>query len=133
MPRKDLAPGHIRMRVDVRLRAGSLEKDGFGAIMNIENSRGTPMSKTQTKSNEAAILSRVIEGSKLRLSPEAARVLLDLAFNKEDRKKMHELAVKNQKRRISQEEERELDSYIRIGRFLDLLSANAAKALKSLP
>jgi hypothetical protein len=46
---------------------------------------------------------------------------------------MHELAVKNQKRRISQEEERELDSYIRIGRFLDLLSANAAKALKSLP
>jgi hypothetical protein len=91
------------------------------------------MPKTQPQSSEAAILSRVIQECKLRLSPEAARVLLDLAFTKEDRKKMHVLAVKNQKGRITQEEERELDSYIRIGRFLDLLSANAAKALKSLP
>jgi hypothetical protein len=126
------------MRVDVlrlaQVSEHSASKRMVSAdIMKTENSRGRPMPKGQTKSSEAAILSRVIQGSKLRLSPEAARVLLDLAFNKEDRKKMHELAVKNQKRRISQEEERELDSYIRIGRFLDLLSANAAKALKSLP
>src|SRR6266571_4543544 len=37
------------------------------------------MPKTQTpRSSEAAILSRVIQGSKLTLSPEAARALLDL-------------------------------------------------------
>ncbi len=36
---------------------------------------------------------------------------------------MHELAVKNQQGKLSPEEERELDSYVRIGRFLDLLSA----------
>jgi hypothetical protein len=42
---------------------------------------------------------------------------------------MHELAVKNQKGSISQEEERELNSYIRIGGFLDLLAAKVAKAL----
>jgi hypothetical protein len=81
------------------------------------------------KTSEAAILSRVIQGSKLSLSPEAARVLGQLAFTKQDRKKMHELAVKNQKGSISQEEERELNSYIRIGRFLDLLAAKVAKAL----
>lgn len=90
------------------------------------------MPKTsRATSNEAAILSRVISGSKLPLSPEAARVLLDLGFTKQDRKKMHELAVKNQQGKMSPAEERELDSYVRIGRFLDLLSAKAAKSLKS--
>jgi hypothetical protein len=59
--------------------------------------------------------------------------LLDLGFSEEDRKKMHELAVKNQQGRLSQNEELELDSYVRIGRFLDLLSAKAAKLLKSVP
>jgi hypothetical protein len=92
------------------------------------------MPKTQTPtSSEAAILSRVIQGSKLTLSPEAARALLDLGFSEEDRKKMHELAVKNQQGKLLPEEERELDSYVRIGRFLDLLSAKAAKSLKSVP
>jgi hypothetical protein len=92
------------------------------------------MPETQPpKSKEAAILARVIQASKLRLSPEAAQVLRDLAFTKEDRNTMHRLALKNQKGTISQEEERELDSYLRIGRFLDLLSAKAAKALKRLP
>jgi hypothetical protein len=92
------------------------------------------MPKTQTPtSSEAAILARVIQGSKLTLPPEAARALLDLGFSEEDRKKMHELAVKNQQGRLSQNEELELDSYVRIGRFLDLLSAKAAKLLKSVP
>ncbi len=98
-----------------------------------ENQRGMPMPKTKMPtSSEAAILSRVIQGSNLTLSPEAARVLLDLGFSEEDRKKMHDLAVKNQQGTLSQEEEQELDSYIRIGRLLDLLSAKAAKALKSV-
>jgi hypothetical protein len=92
------------------------------------------MPKTPTPtSSEAAILARVIQGSKLTLPPEAARALLDLGFSEEDRKKMHELAVKNQQGRLSQNEELELDSYVRIGRFLDLLSAKAAKLLKSVP
>ncbi len=81
------------------------------------------MPKTETPTSEAAILSRVIQGSKLALSPEAARALVDLGFAEEDRKKMHELAVKNQQGKLSQQEERELDSYVRVGRFLDLLSA----------
>jgi len=91
-----------------------------------------PKSPTPT-SSEAAILSRVIEGSRLTLPPDAARALLDLGFSEEDRKKMHELAVQNQQRRLSKDGERELDSYVRIGRFLDLLSAKAARLLKSVP
>ena len=91
------------------------------------------MPKTQAPSNsEAAILARVIRESKLARSPEAARALCNLGFPKQDRKKMHELAVKNQEGKLSPEEERELDNYVRIGRFLDLLSAQAAKSLKSV-
>ena len=76
------------------------------------------MPKTQTPtSSEAAILSRVIQGSKLTLSPEAARPLLDLGFSEEDRKKMHELAVKNQQGKLLPDEERELDSYVRKAAF----------------
>jgi hypothetical protein len=84
------------------------------------------------KSSEAAILSRIIQGSKLRLSPEAARVLLELRFVEQDRRRMHRLAVKNQEGRLSEEEEHLLDRYVRIGRLLDLLSANAAKSMKSV-
>jgi hypothetical protein len=82
-------------------------------------------------SSEAAILSRVVHGSKLNLPPEAAKALLNLRFAEKDKKKMHGLAVKNQKGKLSATEEQELDSYVRIGRFLDLLSATAAKSLKS--
>jgi hypothetical protein len=90
------------------------------------------MPKIQTpKSNEAAILSRVIEGSHFKMTPEAARALVFLGFSEIDKKKMHELAVKNQQGILSAEEESELDSYVRIGRFLDLLSAKAAKSLKA--
>jgi hypothetical protein len=81
-------------------------------------------------SNEAAILSRVIHGSKL--TPKAARILLELSFTEQDRKEMHGLAVKNQQGRLSREEAGLLDSYVRVGRFLDLLSAKAAKCLKSV-
>jgi hypothetical protein len=95
--------------------------------------QGKPMPKTATpKNSEAAILSRVIQGSNLRLSPDAARALLNLGFTAEDKRKMHEPAVKNQKGKLSEDEERELDSYLRVGRFLDLLSATAAKSLQSV-
>jgi hypothetical protein len=88
------------------------------------------MAKTRIPaSSEAAILSRVIQGSKL--TPKAARALRDLAFSEDDRKIMHELMVKNQQGKLSREEERTLDSYLRVGRFLDLLSAKAAGCLKS--
>lgn len=45
---------------------------------------------------------------------------------------MHDLAVKNQQGNLSAEEEHELDSYVRVGRLLDLLSAKARTSLKSI-
>jgi hypothetical protein len=89
------------------------------------------MAQSQTHSAEAAILSRVIRAKGPALSPEAAKALLDLRFADEDRKRMHELAVRNQQGTLSPDDERELDSYVRVGRLLDMLSAQARTALKS--
>jgi hypothetical protein len=67
----------------------------------------------QTSAGEAAIFSRVFADSGRSLTPELARHILTLEFNDDDKARMHELAVKNQEGRISPEELRELDSYIK--------------------
>lgn len=79
---------------------------------------------------EATILSRIIEPDKPTLSPEAARCLLALEFPSSDKKRMHRLALKNQERGLNKEEQKELESYRRIGRLLDLLSAKARLSLQ---
>jgi hypothetical protein len=74
--------------------------------------------------NEAAILRRLIRPGE-KLPPEAARALLRLDFDKADRARMHELAKKNQADDLTRKEEIELQSYLKVGLFLDLLHAKA--------
>jgi hypothetical protein len=100
--------------------------------MRLETSEET-MPQPQTPANsEAAILSRVIQAKKPTLSRQAAKDLLDMGFTKEDRERMHQLAVKNQRGALSSKEEHELDNYVRVGRLLDLLSAKARKSLQTV-
>jgi hypothetical protein len=80
--------------------------------------------------SEAAILTRVIQPKRDDLSPSAARALLKFTFPEKDRKRMHELAVKNQDGTLTAAEEQELDAYVRIGQFVDLLAAKARLSLK---
>ncbi len=88
------------------------------------------MRLTQTPNNEADILSRVIQPGHNGLSLAAARALLKLEFPGDDRRRMHELAVKNQAGDLTAAERRELDDYLRVGRLLDLLGAKARLSLK---
>jgi hypothetical protein len=88
------------------------------------------MPLTELLNNEAAILTRVIQPDQHNLSSTAARALLKFAFTAEDRQRMHELAVKNQSGKLRATEQHELDSYVRVGRFLDLLGAKARLSLK---
>jgi hypothetical protein len=83
----------------------------------------------ESSNNEAAILARVIQAEQEDLTPPAAKALLKLAFTPPDRDRMHQLAVKNQEDALTETEHRELDSYRRIGRLLDLLGARARRAL----
>jgi hypothetical protein len=81
-------------------------------------------------SDDAAILTRVIDPNRDNLSLAAARALLKFSFPTRDQKRMHELAVKNQDGVLTAAEKRELDSYRRVGRLVDLLAAKARLALK---
>jgi hypothetical protein len=94
----------------------------------------TAMSITQTpgtSASEAAIFSRVFADGRRSLTPELARHILTLEFGDDDKARMHELAVKNQEGRISPEELRDLDSYIKIADLLAILQSKARKLLRT--
>ncbi len=80
--------------------------------------------------NEAAILGRVVRPELDDLSPEAARSLLKLGFDADDRARMHELAVRGQRGQLSEAEEAELESYCRVSRLLDLMHSKSRRSLK---
>jgi hypothetical protein len=79
---------------------------------------------------ELAILSRIIAPKDGDLSAPAARAWLKMKFPVHDRKRAHELALKAQEGALTTEEEREVESYRRIGRLLDLMHSKARLSLK---
>jgi hypothetical protein len=85
----------------------------------------TPLTNT-----EAAILSRVIKPEDNTLPRAAARALLRLDFDQQDRDQMHELAVKNQQGELTEPELAELQCYVHVGLILDLLRSRARLSLK---
>jgi hypothetical protein len=80
--------------------------------------------------HEGAILSRLIRPERDDLSPEAAQSILKLAFDEQDRARMHQLAVQAQRGELNAEELGELESYRRIGRLVDLMHSKARRSLK---
>lgn len=88
------------------------------------------MSSMRTISHDAAILDRIVKPNEADLSPEVARAFLQFEFTPKDRDRMHELAVKAQAGTLLADEQDELQSYRRIGYFLDLMRSKARKTLK---
>jgi hypothetical protein len=79
---------------------------------------------------EAAILGRLIRPEQDELSPDAARSILRLDFDTQDRARMHELALKAQQGSLTAADEAELASYRGVGRLLELLRSKARRSLK---
>jgi hypothetical protein len=96
----------------------------------IQFSKGKPMQTTHPAAAEAAILSRLVKPNRADFSPEVAEALLKLDFDPADRARMHELVVKSQEGSLTKAEEEELDSYRRIGYFVDLMRSKARISLK---
>jgi hypothetical protein len=88
------------------------------------------MHLSELPNSQAAILARVIQPGRDDLSATAARAFLKFEFTPEDRERMHDLAVKNQAGTLTEGERDELLGYIRIGRFLDIITAKARLSLK---
>jgi hypothetical protein len=85
---------------------------------------------TSTGGNESAILSRLIRPERDDLSPEAARSLLKLEFDEQDRARMHALTVQAQSGSLTPGELSELESYRRVGHLLDLMRSKARRSLQ---
>lgn len=90
-----------------------------------------PSQTSVTCTSEAAIFSRVFVDGRSSLTPELARHILTLEFNDDDKARMHELAVKNQEGRISPDELRDLDSYIKVADLVAILQSKARKFLRA--
>jgi hypothetical protein len=91
------------------------------------------MATTQgiTSSNvEAAILARVIRPEKDDLPLEQAKALLRLKYEQSDLDRLHELVVKNQDDELTPAEKEELEGYLRVSAFLDLMHAKARYSLR---
>ncbi len=83
-----------------------------------------------TGSNEAAILMRVIRPEKDDLPDEQAKALLRMKFEQDDLDRLHELVVKNQDDELTATEKQELEDYLRVSAFLDLMHAKARYSLQ---
>ncbi len=78
---------------------------------------------------EADILNEVVAPDRPGLPQEAARSILSLGFTENARKRIRELLEANRLGTLVAEERAELDKYLRVGQFLDLLQAKARVSL----
>jgi len=78
---------------------------------------------------EADILERVVSPNIASLTPEAARSFLEFKFDASATKRIRQLLQKNNRGTISADERTDLEKYLRVGQFLDLVHAKARLSL----
>ncbi|MFM2168776.1 MAG: hypothetical protein RIS79_3147, partial [Verrucomicrobiota bacterium] len=81
---------------------------------------------------EAELLRRVVDPQRAGWTPEGARSILTLSFSQADQARATELAEKAGTGAMTAEEQREMDGYRHVGRFLELVKSRARLSLKSL-
>ena len=89
------------------------------------------MSDIQMPITEADILAQVVAPGEPGLPAESARAILDLHFDQTALRRMGVLAEKNNQGILTVAESEEMEKYLRVGNFLDLMQAKARLSLKS--
>ncbi len=84
-----------------------------------------------TTCTQADIFGRVFEMEDGELAPEAARSILKLDFNADDRDRMNVLAEKARQGALSHDEDEELSNYIQVGHLLAIMQSKARQSLRS--
>ena len=80
--------------------------------------------------SEADILSKVVAPDQAGLPAASARSILELGFSSDATRRMDELAEKNRQGTITAEEKAEMEKYMRVGNFLNLMQTKARLSLK---
>lgn len=84
-----------------------------------------------TGNREATIIARMIHPERADLPNDMAQAVLQLlSLDQADLDRMHELAVKNQDDALAPAEKIELENYIRVSYFVDLMHAKARLSLQ---
>ncbi|GMR21938.1 MAG: hypothetical protein BMS9Abin37_0261 [Acidobacteriota bacterium] len=86
---------------------------------------------TTAANHDADILARVIAPGTPELTRQTAEMLLTLDFPPEDRERMNHLAAKAGDGELTDDEQREIDAYERVGHILSLLKSKARMWLDS--
>jgi len=82
--------------------------------------------------SEADILSEVVAPDQPGLPPESARSILELAFTDQAKQRMDELAEKNRQGTVTDAEQAEMEKYLRVRNFINLMQAKARRSLRAL-
>ncbi len=80
---------------------------------------------------EAEIFARIIHPEEGSLSQDVSRAILSLQFEAGDIARMNELAERNNQGLLSEVERQEMERYLRVGNFLNLLHAKARQSLQN--
>jgi len=84
-----------------------------------------------TGNTEAAIITRMIHPERADLPNDTAKAILGLfSLDQADLDRMHELAVQNQNDTLTPAEKVELENYLRVSYFVDLMHAKARLSLQ---
>jgi hypothetical protein len=83
-----------------------------------------------TPGNDAATLARLIHPEQDDLPVELAKAVLAIRFDSSELDRIHELLTKNQADALTPAEKADLESYLRVSSFLNLMRARARHSLK---
>ena len=89
------------------------------------------MSASSRTLTEADILTEVVAPDEPTLPQEFAHAVLSVRFNDSATETIRELLQKNSAGTITTEEKDDLEKYMRVGQFLDLMQAKARQSLKA--
>ena len=90
----------------------------------------TPAVVQRRSNSGVAILTRVLQPEDAVLSPDAARSLSSLKFDKSDTRRMNQLAAKARQGTLSETERFEAEQYNLVSHLLALLQAKARTTLQ---
>ena len=92
-----------------------------------------PSRQSQNVTSEIAIFGRLLRTDCGELSQDLAQYLLSLGFDKTDQARMLKLAEKNQRGKLTDAEQDELNTYVRASHLLALLHSKARQSLSTEP
>jgi hypothetical protein len=87
------------------------------------------MTPNGTSQDEITILARILANNRDKMPPDMARYFVTLGFSKQDKARMHGLAVRNQDDALSPAEKEELLAYAKAGSLISILKSKARRVL----